>query len=448
MNLPKEFLQNMQGILKENFPKYLSAMEKAPVNAMRLNRLKSTTKDLEKFDVIKKVDWSNSVYEIESNKIGKHPYHIAGLVYVQEPSSMLAVESSGLEEELDKENLCVLDLCAAPGGKTGQIAEILAGQGVLVSNEIDHKRARVLQSNVERMGYTNVVITNASPNILAQNFKGKFDYIFVDAPCGGEGMFRKDPDTIAQWNNSAIESNSQRQKEILVQADKMLKNGGRIVYSTCTFNPKEDEDIALWLKQNYDYKLCDLPQKITQNTTWLIDPKCRRFYPHVASGEGQFVCVLQKQTEQEDEQTYSKNIKIENSKIINDYINNNFDLKFAQNCIKVGENYCLVTEKLQKMMFLLKNVPIINAGVTVGSVQKDRVIPHNNMFTAYGDYAKNKLNLDFESDELKKFLHGEELQNQFGFSGYVCILVDGHPIGFTKATGPVLKNMFPKGLRI
>ena len=189
-----------------------------------------------------------------------------------------------------------MDLCAAPGGKTGQIAEILNGNGVLISNEIEKKRARILQGNIERLGYKNVIITCASPAELSKDLAGQFDYIFVDAPCGGEGMFRKDPDTIAEWKPERILSNQKRQKEMLTEANKMLKNGGKLIYSTCTFAVEEDEDVCNWFASNFDYKFLDVPEAIKQSTTFLTNEKCRRFYPYLSDGEGQFVCVMQKQS--------------------------------------------------------------------------------------------------------------------------------------------------------
>ena len=450
MDLPKEYLNNMQKILQDDYPKYIDAMKNKPISAMRINTTKANADIAKYFDVTKKVFWAKNGYQIKSSKIGKHPYHIAGLVYVQEPSSMLAVASSGLEKETNKDDLCVLDLCVAPGGKTGQIAEILDGKGVLVSNEIERKRATVLLGNVERLGYKNVIITNASPQKLSQDLTEMFDYVFVDAPCSGEGMFRKNPETVLEWNKNLPEFNSQRQKQILSEANKMLKPGGKLVYSTCTFSPKEDEEIALWACQGLGYELQNLPKEVLENTTFLTNKKCRRFYPHIADGEGQFVCVLKKPCQKTEHYANknSKKPKEESQKVINEYLKNTFELNFAPIYTKIGENWCLINEKLQKVMNLLKNTPIINAGVTVGSVQKDRIIPHNNMFMAYGNDAKNKLNLELDSKELKKFLHGEELENKSNFSGYVCIMSDGHSVGFAKASGTVLKNMFPKGLRI
>ncbi len=450
INLPQQFLQNMQNILGKDYPKYLSAVNDNAVHGIRLNTLKADTNILQEFNVIQPVDYTNNGYITTTGKIGKHPYHIAGLVYVQEPSSMLAVSASGLAQEQDKD-LCVLDLCASPGGKSGQIAEILAGNGVLVSNEIDPKRARVLCGNIERMGYTNVIVTNTNPQNLAKNLVHKFDYIFVDAPCGGEGMFRKDPDTITEWKQERLLSNAQRQKDILTQADIMLKPNGKLIYSTCTFAPEENEQVVQWFAQRFGYTLIMPNQKVLNSTTSLNIPECRRFYPYIAKGEGQFVCVMQKPQGELQYIHANKPYKMGNSelKLVNEYINDNFNLPFAVKYAKVGDNICIINEKLQNMLNFMQKVPQINVGVTVGNIEKNRFIPHHNMFTAYGKYAKQLVNYDLKNEQLCKYLHGEQLENTTLLkNGYAVICVNNHPVGAVRVSGNALKNIFPKGLRI
>ena len=449
MNLPQEYLSNMQKLLGENYNKYIDAMQKPPVSALRVNPLKSHSKVCDAFGVVKKIDYADNGYIIASGKIGKHPYHIAGAVYVQEPSSMIPVIASGLDAELSKD-LKILDLCASPGGKSGQIAEILAKNGVLVSNEIDKKRARVLQGNIERMGYTNVIITCASPQELSRDLSGQFDYIFVDAPCGGEGMFRKDPETIAEWKQERLLSNQKRQKEILAEADKMLKNGGKLIYSTCTFAPEEDEDVALWFASTFGYKLLDVPQTIAKATTYLSNEHCRRFYPFLSDGEGQFLCVMQKQTNAQNQIRPYRLFDIGRTErqILADFTSNNFEFNTEPKFTKIGQNYCIINQKLAEILPFLQKLPVINAGVTVGAIEKNRLVPHNNMFSSFGNHAKNKLNFSADSKELAKYLHGEVIANANNFSGYVCIMADDLAIGGAKATGGELKNLFPKGLRI
>ena len=450
IDLPQQFLENMQNILGNDYSRYLHALSQPPVHGIRLNTLKASEDILNEFNILSKVPYSNNGYIIDTGKIGKHPYHIAGLVYVQEPSSMLAVCASELDKEIDK-NLCILDLCASPGGKSGQIAEILAGDGVLVSNEIDNKRARVLAGNIERMGYTNVIVTNTNPATLAKSLPQKFDYIFVDAPCGGEGMFRKDPDTILEWKQERLESNAQRQREILTEAHKMLKPNGKLIYSTCTFAAQEDEEVVMWFKTTYGYTLIMPTESIVNRTACYSIKECRRFYPHVAEGEGQFVCVMKKPLEDEVYVHQSKPQKIGNSelKLANEYINNNFNMHFAANLAKVGENICLINQKLQHVLLYMQKVPQINAGVTLGYIEKNRFIPHHNMFTAFGKYAKQQIDLPLNNELIGKYLHGEQLENTTLLkNGYAVVCVNGYPLGGVKVSGNALKNLFPKGLRI
>ena len=449
MNLPEQYTERMQQLLKTDMPKYLAALSMPPVSAIRINPLKSNNNVYSAFGASKKISFADNGYIISSSKIGKHPYHIAGAVYVQEPSSMLPVIASELNQEQNKQ-LKVLDLCAAPGGKSGQIAEILAGAGVLVSNEIDKKRARILQGNIERMGYTNVIITSASPAELSKDLCGQFDYIFADCPCGGEGMFRKDPATIAEWKLERIMSNQKRQKEILSEADKMLKQNGKLIYSTCTFAPEEDEQVAEWFAQTFGYKMLPVPQSIQNVTTYLNNPCCRRFYPFLADGEGQFVCVMQKQSPAVEQIRPYKEYQIGRTEkqILDDFLNNNFNLPFEPKYAKIGENYCIINQNLQNLMPFLQKLPVVNVGVTVGSIDKKRLISHNNIFSSFGAFAKNKLSFSADSPLLFKYLHGEVLPNNQNFVGYVCIMADGLAIGGAKATGAELKNHFPKGLRI
>lgn len=448
--LPQQYIQNMKQLLKSDFDSYISSLNSEPVHGIRLNTTKCEDKEiLTKLGVTERVPFCSNGYILPNSKIGKHPYHISGLVYVQEPSSMLAVCASGLAEERDK-NLSVLDLCASPGGKSGQIAEMLNGQGVLVSNEIEPKRARVLQGNIERMGYSNVIVTSTSPDKLAQSLVHQFDYVFVDAPCGGEGMFRKDPDTISQWKAERLESNAKRQKDILIEANKMLKPNGKLIYSTCTFSPIEDENVVEWFVNEFGYSLILPHQSILDNTAYIHKPECRRFYPFLAKGEGQFVCVMQKPNE---EMQISRQIKITKigsteQKLINEFVSNTFNLNFAPNYAKLGNNYYIINQKLQNMLGFMQKLPIISAGITIGSIEKGRFIPHNNL-TALGQYAKQKIKFSVDDPLLYNFLHGEQLDNVYGLkSGYAFICIGNYPIGLVRVSGNALKNCFPKGLRI
>lgn len=450
INLPQQYVDNMKSLLGGDFDKYLQALSGEPVHGIRLNTTKCVNEQiLDEFGTRERVPFCANGYIIDNAKIGKHPYHIAGLVYVQEPSSMLAVCASGLADETDK-NLSVLDLCASPGGKSGQIAEILNGDGVLVSNEIEPKRARILQGNIERMGYRNVIVTCANPDRLSVNLTEQFDYIFVDAPCGGEGMFRKDPDTISQWKAERLESNAKRQRDILTEAHKMLKPNGKLIYSTCTFSPIEDENVVEWFAKTFGYSLQMPNEQILKNTSCLNIKAGRRFYPYISKGEGQFVCVMKKPDGATQSCRKQKLPKLANGelKIINEFIFDTFEPDFAQNYIKIGENYCIINPKLQNMLENMQKVPIISAGIVAGTIEKARFIPHNNL-TALAEQAKQKINFSLADKELYSFLHGEQLDNIYNLkNGYTFVCVNNFAVGMVRVSGNALKNCFPKGLRI
>lgn len=450
ITLPQQYAENMQKLLKSDYEKYVCALNQPPIHGVRLNTVKCTDEQiLDVFGAHEKVPFCSNGYILPNSKIGKHPYHIAGLVYVQEPSSMLAVCASGLAEEQDK-NLLVLDLCAAPGGKSGQIAEILNGNGVLVSNEIEPKRARILQSNIERMDYKNVIVTSASAEKLSDKLAGQFDYIFVDAPCGGEGMFRKDPDTILEWKAERLESNAARQRDILEQADKMLKSNGKLIYSTCTFSPTENEEVVLWFSNRFGYTLQMPNETIKNNTTSLTIEECRRFYPFISKGEGQFVCVMKKPDGATQSCRKQKIEKLGNNelKLLNKFVLDTFHFDFAPRYTKIGENYCIIDEKLQNMLANMQKLPIICAGIVAGTIEKARFIPHHNL-TALASFARQKINFLLTDKELQSFLHGEQLENKYNLkNGHAFVCVDGFAVGMVRVTGNALKNCFPKGLRI
>ena len=240
MNFPIEFKKRMKNMLKdeyEDFEKAFSSDQNS--NAIRINTRKENAKQLifSKFGELENVPWCPSGFYADKTKIsGNHPYHLSGLFYFQEASAMCAGEALPVSKN-DK----ILDLCAAPGGKSTHIAAKLFGTGLLVSNEINKKRASILSENIERMGFSNVIVTNESPEKLEQKFPHFFDKIIVDAPCSGEGMFRKEPQAIDEWSIAHTLSCAIRQKNILQSAIKMLKPGGLILYSTCTFAPCENE---------------------------------------------------------------------------------------------------------------------------------------------------------------------------------------------------------------
>lgn len=327
IKLPKEFEDRMQDMLKEAYPAFLASYENNKFQALRVNPLKVEREvflENAPFD-LNAVAWEqNGFYYDSSNQPGKHPWHEAGVYYIQEPSAM--APAAYLEAKPGER---ILDLCAAPGGKTTQIASYMKGNGLLVCNEIHPARAKVLSENIERMGIPNALVTNEAPQKLAEIFDAFFDRIMVDAPCSGEGMFRKNEDAREEWSIDNVKLCAARQDEILDCADTMLRPGGRIVFSTCTFAPAENEgSIRRFLQKHSNYDIVEMPLYPGMEagvTDWAVEyqnfgdrmadvsenvqentikedkikqiSKTIRLWPHKLRGEGHYLAVLQKQGE-------------------------------------------------------------------------------------------------------------------------------------------------------
>lgn len=461
IKLPSEYEEIMKKQLGDDYQKYIDALNKEPVRGLRINTKKiSTNEFLEKTNLsLEKLSFCDDGFLLKSDeKIGNTPEHLSGLYYLQEPSSMTPVVSSEIENE--NRPLKVLDLCASPGGKTGQIALRVSDESIIFSNEIIKSRADVLFSNVERQGLKNVVILNEEPKSLL-DFEGYFDYVFVDAPCSGEGMFRKNPETINEWSMANVKLCADRQKDILDIAEKLVSAGGKLIYSTCTFSSEEDEEIVKWFVKNYNYEIASVPKEIkdvTSKSSLLIKggENARKFYPFVSSGEGQFLCVF-KNLDTEREVTLHKKKHFRTLNIVgrSDFLL--FD-EFAKSSLKsnytfreileLGSTLYLKPEMLdEKVQTALDNLKIISIGVKLGSIEKGRFEPNHNIFMALYDDFKQKIELS--EDELKKYLHGEELNKNIELTkGYAVATYNGQSIGGVKVVGNRLKNLYPRGLRI
>lgn len=435
--LPNEFIKRMRILLKDEYDDYIRTFSSDNVKSIRVNTTKISVSDflkLSPFSLVKIPYTKDGFYVKES--LGNHPYHHAGLFYIQDPAAMMPVNSIELEPDW-----FVLDLCAAPGGKTTQIGSKLT-KGILISNEVNYNRAKILFSNVERMGLTNTIILNNDSYTLSKKFPESFDAIFVDAPCSGEGMFRKDPGAIKDWSLKKINECTLKQKEILKHASVMLKEGGFLVYSTCTYSLEENELlISNFIKEN-DYEVIELPAIVKKYTMpgyvyENIDTslkKSARFYPHIAPGEGQFCVVLKKKG------TLTKNnFEFKTNSLIDKYISD--DTSISVNASEYQNKF------YQSLPVDLQGLKIVSGGVQLGEVINNRFVYHHNFVTAYGKFFKNKINLTLNDERIAKYLHGEEIKSDEVLNGYGVVMVDNYPLGLFKATNGVLKNHYPKGLR-
>lgn len=450
--LPELFLKRMQEMLGDEYEAFLQSYEQEKYQALRLNSLKKTKGGESAATVLaprkeacreplfwlgektgfhlREVPWAKDGYYYEKeDQPGKHPYHEAGLYYIQEPSAMAPVT---LLEVQPGER--VLDLCAAPGGKSTQIAAALQGKGLLISNEIHPARAKILSENIERMGIRNACVTNETPQHLSQLFPEYFDRILVDAPCSGEGMFRKNEEACGEWSPENVELCADRQDEILDCAAQMLLPGGRLVYSTCTFAPQENEgSINRFMERHPEFFLV----------------KTLRLWPHHIQGEGHFAAVLEKAGSMPvGYQAISAGgfVREAGKKDLEECIA--FCKEFLQvqlpgKYIKFGEHIYLVPEDMPN----LQGLKVLRPGLHMGTLKKNRFEPSHALALALApDEAVNVWNLSLEDDTVRAYLNGQTFSAS-GEKGWYLICVDGFSLGWGKLAGGIMKNHYPKGLR-
>ena len=397
------------------------------------------------------------VVEQPDFKPGRHPYHHAGVFYSQEPSASSAAPLLGV-----KPGMRVLDLCAAPGGKSSQLAAALQGQGLLVSNEYVAARAEILKSNLERMGVSNAVVLNETPARIAAALPEFFDRVLVDAPCSGEGMFRKEPAALAQHCEALVKQCAELGAQILDCAAAALAPGGQLVYSTCTFAPGEDEgQIAAFLARHPEFTLCDLsgcgfgqPGEANRAGNDPLQAEyCRRIWP-CDGGEGHFMAKLQKAADAPAvELPRGKNGKGKGGKTPRvdakalqawqSFAKELFPTLAGQPIAVVGDGFLLEPPALLPAAKL----HVLRAGVPAGRAAKGRFEPAHALFMAYGAQCTNCEELTLADPRTAAWLRGEEIEAQTAQNGWCAVLVDGFPLGGGKASGGRIKNHYPKALR-
>lgn len=458
--LPQDFVNRMKEMLGEEYEAFEKSYELPKYQSLRLNPLKA---DKERFlkettFSLNSVPWcENGFYYEVTDTPGKHPYHEAGVYYIQEPSAMAPVEYLEV-----KPGERVLDLCAAPGGKSTQIATALKGQGMLICNEIHPARAKILSENIERLGIRNAVVLNETPARLTAMFDSYFDKILVDAPCSGEGMFRKNEDACGEWSLSNVELCGTRQDEILDCAASMLKPGGKIVYSTCTFAPIENEgSIYRFLERHpeFDTEEAFAHEGMTRGRLeWYTKDAshCKqiertiRLWPHQLKGEGHYLAVLKKEgILSPDFKGYCKNppeigISEKDCAEYTTFVKESLKIVLQGKKIKFGDQLYLIPEDMPS----LKGLKVLRPGLHLGTLKKNRFEPsHALALSLTSEEVSHFVNLASDSYEIKAYLNGQTL-NAEGEKGWYLILTDGYSIGWGKLAGMVLKNHYPKGLRI
>lgn len=432
--LPQPFIDRMKEMLGNEYEEFEACFDREKYQALRFNTLKGDKQhflEKNKFH-LSKVDWSeNGFYYENEDTPGKHPYHDAGVYYIQEPSAQMPGE---LLKAQPGER--ILDFCSAPGGKATQIASAMDGKGLLVCNEYVPNRAKILSENIERMGIKNALVINETPAHLAQLFPNFFHRIMVDAPCSGEGMFRKNEDAKHEWSLENVQICADRQDEILDAAAVMLLPGGRMVYSTCTFAPDENEgSISRFMERHPDFHLLE----------------SHRLWPHKIKGEGHFVAVLQRDGEY-DLDAFSvattgieKGIKIKECKEFLTFAKETLkkdDFLEKGTFIKFGDQLYLAPEDMPG----LKGMKVLRPGLHLGTILKNRFEPSHALALSL---KAEEVNYHYELESIeaaRQYVAGNTFSAE-GEKGWYLLTIHGYSIGWGKLAGGIMKNHYPKGLR-
>lgn len=445
----------MNKLLGQEAPSFFATYRETPVHGLRVNPLKITAEDFQSLlpCPLEPVPFVGGFYYPDDCRPGKHPFHFAGLYYMQEPSAMMPAEI--LNPQPGEK---VLDLCAAPGGKATQLAAKMNNRGILIANEIHPKRVRVLSENIERLGITNAIVTQESPQRLAQVFPGYFDKILVDAPCSGEGMFRKDDEAIQFWSEEHVIQCARQQSSILDAAYAMLKEGGVLVYSTCTFAPEENEqNVERFMDRHPDMELQPVPgpegmkngvpdwgEKKLQTLTYTA-----RLWPHHFRGEGHFIAKWIKNSPvsewngQEARPLPSK--KAGQLKDYQSFIKQTFRNPPEFQLMQSGEHLYVLPEGSPDLSRL--KIKVIRSGLHLGTLKKNRFEPHHALAMALQPGQVFHTFPLTGPDSWKKYIRGETMESA-GHRGWLPVTIDGFPLGWGKEVQGTIKNFYPKGLRI
>lgn len=433
------FLARMKQYLDDEYDAYIKTLNEPAYKGIRVNLLKEDRQLLESTFSLTSSPFCEEGYYCNDTISGNHPYHLQGLFYMQEPSASSVVKILDV-----KENDWVLDLCAAPGGKSSQIASMLAHTGFLVSNEINNHRAQILLSNLERMGVSENMITNTSPDIICKEMQGCFDKVVVDAPCSGEGMFKIHEKAMEDWSEEHVYSCATRQLIILNEAYHALKQDGILVYSTCTYAIEENEAVIYeFLKQHKDMQLINCNVSFGREGIAyqeLASDKVRRIFP-MDKGEGHFIAKMKRVSEQPK----AKLELLKNSHLdecVSTFMNtqlNNLPKYFYENKGKVYAK--------NQPFIKLKKTKILRQGILCGEIIKNRFEPHHHFYMASNLDTMRKKVVEIDEQECTIYLQGNIL-NKPCEKGYVALSYKNHIIGFGKSDGKVIKNKFPKGLRV
>ncbi len=457
MDLPDRFVARMRVLLGAEADEFLNVLAQPAVAGLRVNTLKisaATFRAIAPWN-LEPLPWRESGFVVgEEARPGQHPYHAAGLYYLQEPTAMAVAEALA-----PRAGELVLDLAAAPGGKSTHLLSLMCDDGVLVANEIEPRRTSALAQNLERWGARNVVITNEQPERLADQWGASFDRVLLDAPCSGEGMFRKSEAARAAWSEQHVHGCALRQARALDSAARLVRAGGWLAYSTCTFAPEENENvIARFLDSHHEFALTPIqlagaergrPEWVTANTRADLALTVR-FFPHHVRGEGHFTALLRRvagdahEVEHAEWTPAPKRVQL----LWQSFVRETFECDPARDAV--------LTLRGDQLFAAPSNAPSLDglkmvcAGLWLGTARADRFEPSHSLALSLRsvEIGSKTMRLDFDPDDerLKRYLQGHPL-DEAGANGWVLVSVSGFPLGWGRRAQGVLKNYYPKGLR-
>ena len=435
------FEKQMQDILKNEYPDFMKALEQPAVKAFYLNpHKKEAIKYLNKEFIQPHVVVKDGYYfNYEKYPLGKSPFFSCGLYYIQEPSAMLVTHFLNIQKDD-----YILDMCAAPGGKTCAAASQLSEDGLMIANDIVPLRAKILSENVERFGLKNTIVTNCDPLVFVNQLKGFFDKIILDAPCSGEGMFRKSDAAIETWSLEKVHECAHIQRQLLDAAMNLLKPEGQLIYSTCTYNTIENEEQIQYLLNHYNCSLIPLKKSHGMSPGMNME-EAVRLYPHHYQGEGHFIALIQKHGEMTPFK--SKNLKPviskQNQLLVQDFYKTYLNCKVPTYLYDNNNHIYAILPQFPE----LKGIRVLRNGFYLGECKKNRFEPSLALaLTLQINDVKQFYRFHENDQEVTQYLHGETIEGSTQ-KGYGIIFVEDYPLSFYKESNHQAKNLYPKGLR-
>ena len=454
--LPEAFARRMKKLLGDEFTDFERALSEPAVKGIRVNRIKTSPEIFIKVfgSDLKPISYLYTGFICDRQSgLGQLAEHHAGMFYSQDPGAMAAISAI----DIGKGEI-VLDACSAPGGKSSHVAEKIGDTGFLIANEYVPKRAKILVGNFERLGVKNALVTSLDTADIASMFHNFFDTVICDAPCSGEGMFRKSEEALTEWSEENVLLCAERQIAILNNCARTVKPGGQLLYSTCTYSVEENEGVVdAFLNTHPDFYIAPLKREVVDVTAPGIIPDgaareelhlTRRFYPHKSLGEGQYIALLKRCENNSVLPTIlykdgTKPLSKQETEIISDFIKCNMKSAPQGRFIKQGEGVALVSDRIP-----IPNRSVFMPGVMLGEIRGKNFFPHHHFFSAFGKDMLHVENLEKGDVRLEKYLRGEEIETRDGgYTGFCAVAYEGSVIGGDKISGGKIKNHYPKGLR-